>query len=503
MHTKLVMPGSWNFGDSLVSQVKVASAGIVGEDYRQLVKRAGEEAAYRFKHMKLAKDEIPLHLIAMGGKEVWGPNRNGDGFSRNILKENHQSFVKNARWYRNHKNKDKAISYGYVKEAYYNPEMERVELLVMLNATKEAAERNNGFVADREMEKLASNKDLAVSMACTVPHDICDACGNKARTRLDYCKEATCKEGYMGCFSKLAHVYDDGYMQHVMNISPSFFDISDVYRPACRTAHAGRAAYLEKSASWQGGHLTGSQLAETLGVIPPQDELLEQAKSAFEADQIKIAYFLSEVENAIEENANLAGDLLSNYVYVNPHRKAAFDQYDFGQSADAKNQHLRTLAEHGIVLPFDVFAEKIANVRDTLVVKSAKAQLPGIYTDMLNNGDILSFIRRNPFNPERLAAGHPRAVKFAQDNCRTVSLDPQYTQHQIYVAKLAELPCPKFVTLQKLAMDESDANRDGLNLARVYSMYKLGSFYLTARNPAQTNLTNYAGNLVREHYLSA
>jgi len=138
---------------------------------------------------------------------------------------------------------------------------------VALNATKEAAERNGNLIADKELEKLASGKDLAVSMACKVAYDICAGCGNKAKNRSEYCtgldEGGHCKRG--GVANKMTFVHGDGFVNHVDNPAPLvWFDISDVPRPADRIAYANG---IVKEA---GVHVRGgAALAEELGVTLP------------------------------------------------------------------------------------------------------------------------------------------------------------------------------------------------------------------------------------------
>jgi hypothetical protein len=169
---KTVSPSGWDFDCKISSLVKVASDGLRGNDRSDFIKRAsGSESIFlpMLDSVKFAADEEPVHLIALGASEYYGANRNGDGFKEACCKKYHDTFVKFARFFRNHKNKDHKISYGLVKASAYNPVMHRVELLVGLNKTAAAAERNGGFVADKELQKLASGKDLAVSMACFPP----------------------------------------------------------------------------------------------------------------------------------------------------------------------------------------------------------------------------------------------------------------------------------------------------------------------------------------------
>lgn len=166
------IPGdSWDFGEPPVALVKVARDGLVGRDRSAFIKRAGAAApAFLsiFDNVKFATDEEPIHLIALGAGEHWSANRNGDRFLEKELQNHHDTFVKHARFYRGHNNKPDSPSFGIVKASVYNDDMHRVELLVGLNKTKTAAERNGGFVADKELERLAKDGNLPVSMACVV-----------------------------------------------------------------------------------------------------------------------------------------------------------------------------------------------------------------------------------------------------------------------------------------------------------------------------------------------
>lgn len=163
---KIIIPRSWNLGDSIAYMVKRSRNGIIGSDYSALVKRANAEFSHKIRNIEFLNGEIPVHVIAMGSTEGYGPNRNGDGFKEASLQRYHDTFVKHARHYRHHRNKDEAKSYGIVKASFYNPDMKRVELLLALNGTKEAASANGGLVADKEREMLERGDDLPVSMAC-------------------------------------------------------------------------------------------------------------------------------------------------------------------------------------------------------------------------------------------------------------------------------------------------------------------------------------------------
>lgn len=166
---KVLPPGGYDFGEPITRLIKVASSGLRGNDLREFVKRAGHLFADQVNNLYLQPGDTPVHIIALGATEFYGPNRNGDGFKEASCKKYHPTFVKHARCYRNHQNKNPDKSYGYIKLSHYNERMRRIELLAIYNATKEAAARNGGLVADEEIEKIASGQDIPVSMACALP----------------------------------------------------------------------------------------------------------------------------------------------------------------------------------------------------------------------------------------------------------------------------------------------------------------------------------------------
>lgn len=166
---KIISPGSQEFGDAVATLIKIGSRGrVIGHDRSILEKRAGANILHEIDKIPHEPGEELIHLLAVGATEKFGANRNGDGFRAHVLQRTHPTFVKFGHFYRDHINKDPAKSYGLVKMSAYHEPMSRVELICALNATKEAAERNGGLVADREMEKLAKGDDIAVSMACAL-----------------------------------------------------------------------------------------------------------------------------------------------------------------------------------------------------------------------------------------------------------------------------------------------------------------------------------------------
>jgi len=77
---KVIQPGAQDFSEPVAALIKISSRGLLGADKQVLIKRAGAEFANKLQHIKFAKDEVPVHMIAIGATEDYGPNRNGDGF---------------------------------------------------------------------------------------------------------------------------------------------------------------------------------------------------------------------------------------------------------------------------------------------------------------------------------------------------------------------------------------------------------------------------------------
>jgi len=180
--TKIITPGSQDLGEPVAQLVKVSSRGLRGSDLDDFVKRASVQFIDKIASIKFGPGEVPIHLIALGSTEGYGPNRNGDGFREVVCKQYHPTFVKYARWFRDHCNKNPAKGRGIIKASDYNDKMRRIELLVALNGTKEAADRNGGLVADEEVEQLNRGKDIEVSMATRVSHDVCLLSGSLIET---------------------------------------------------------------------------------------------------------------------------------------------------------------------------------------------------------------------------------------------------------------------------------------------------------------------------------
>lgn len=478
MFIKLVSPAGWDFDAPTVAGIKIAAAGLRGADRAAFIKRASHVFLPFIDTIKFAADEEPVHLIALGASEAWGPNRNGDGFKEATLLSCHDTFTKYAKWYRNHKNKDPQQSYGVIKMSAYNPVMRRVELLVGLNKTAEAAERNGGLIADRELEKLARGEDIAVSMACRVPFDVCAGCGNKARTREEYCKEASCKYG--GCadnLTKIIKIGGDLFISHVDNPGPAFFDISDVFRPADRTAYGNRADWLQKLAS--DGDSDLAEMAKIAADIRPPVIVAMEQDAADQPEaialQIKLAHGLAAMPTSVVDvrrafAAEVQPNILAELNLTGDPTKTA--------------EALGALADEAIILPLREFAEMV-KAADSVAV--AALRLPGVYQRMIDDGSLVERIEQNPYAPtEKLASAKVReiATKYAPSH----SLDKMAVVRRCQLSVIRGLDAP---AVENTFYSEKTAGetRVAEELARAYAVYKLAALHRIAAFDSEFPLT--------------
>lgn len=390
-------------------------------------------------------------------------NRNGDGFRCLPLQKYHPTFVKHARWYRNHQNQDPSRSYGVVKLSYYHPEMHRVELIVGLNGTPQAAKRNGGLVADREMAKLANDQDIAVSMSCRVPKDVCSSCHNQARSRDEYCTEATCPHG--GLRDHITKVAEDGHVLHADNPIFTFFDISDVGRGADRVAFV-----LGRVKSAAGLRPGGAALAEMLQVGCPDEVALLDCPST------------------------LRPSLTALYKLALADRQAGQDPY--ATLADPSHRGLTlfsglpakegslpalgpklwsALAQRQVLLPPVPWLALQGQVK---AAQSVQRLLPGGYQRLLGRPDLETCLEGNPY---RVSDGPgqspgPAEQAWTAKAAGHYSLDRSALRGRIHLAVLRERAVPAWRTKSahlESCLDQASV-QNARRLAEAYTLYQVG-----------------------------
>ena len=474
---KIISPDSWNFGEPVVQQIPISSRGLVGNDFNGFVKRAGYSFANKIASMDIPEGCIPLHLIAMGATEAVGPNRNGDGFREETLKAAHPTFVKYAKFYRDHKNTDPSKSYGVVKLSHYNEDMKRVELLALLNGNEKVAKEHGGFVADKEIDRLSrSGNDLPVSMAVKIAYDVCVGCGNKARTPKEYCTENNCKMG--GCRNNLMTMTDSGLL-YVDNPLPCrFMDISHVKRGADPTAFAHVANYLEKCASGQ--VMGGAALAEAWRLDVGDDVPWSFGKyDPF----VKLARRVDQLERMMYHDVNR--EKVQNLARAFDSRVLEpLSRDDIGTPGSIKFAHtIQALRKHNIMLTLPEYIRQYDSEEsedlNEFTQKVAEC-LPGVFGRMVEDGTLIEYLDEN-LRHTSCSLGSTGYDRWAEGLQAGRSLSTEHIGTRLKYATLRGVQ-PKLVTSEKRA---SVIERDSIydQVAKSYAAHQL---VVMSQMPADT-----------------
>ncbi len=287
-------------------------------------------------------------------------------------------------------NQDTKKSYGKVRKSWYNEPLQRVESIIALNGNKEAAERNKGLVADKEMEMLESGKEIPVSQSVKVSFDLCSGCGHKAKSRKFYCDETTCKYG--GCKNHLGTVYEDGTHLFVENPCKDnkFFDLSNV----SRTRGADRTAFVTGKVAYDSNIVGGAELADQLGLTTPAYLISKEANNS-----LKVLRQLSSMENSVDDEFTPW--------YVVEETRGKLPELSKYATEEDKYQYLADTAEAGIILPPHVWLsictdaprEKCAEFWGTSRILS---------NNLLNNDDVYDILSSNALPEADIAT----AVKY-------------------------------------------------------------------------------------------
>ena len=191
-----------------------------------------------------------LYDRALGAGEIYGCNNNGDWFGKDDLIRCHHTFEKNAKLYRHHQNKDPRNAIGDVLASDYNDKLDTVDLIIRAPIEKIASDLD----AFENRGKL-----IQTSMGAKVPFDECSECGNKARTRAQYCHHLR---------FQMKRLMPSGRQVFARNPNPNFVDISMVVIRA-----APESAILRKIASLKSATMkkvdVGSGIGASRGAINP------------------------------------------------------------------------------------------------------------------------------------------------------------------------------------------------------------------------------------------
>lgn len=326
-----IIENSWDFGDDPSGQILSPYAG--------LSKHAGlhttdPELDEFLTKLKPEKDVSYVLVNALGSGDYFGSNRNGDYFPETELIKSYKTF-EGGHVFMHHVNKDPNKAVGTVPLAIFNPKMHRVELVLKLPHDK-----NSDF-----LDKIERGAPAAVSMGCKIWGDQCSlpSCGNIAKVKADYCEHI--KE-------QLKKIDPQTHIEICMiNLKPKFFDISQVNRPADRTAYA-----LAKVAN-EGFLEYNSPIADLPISVALADELGYNSDSTIKSASVvtkKIADIDKDVPaTEVMGTASLA-DIYNKFRKdVMPALRKSepvFHKDVLHEMADAPSESLSTLAAHGVIL---------------------------------------------------------------------------------------------------------------------------------------------------------
>lgn len=298
---KVIRP-SWNFEEPTSSLILFHRQGV---DYHWMKKSGSCFSREELDNLKPDPGTSLIQVNALGDFEFYGANRNGDAFleksavftfenpaqgnpKKLLIKcgncETHDTFVKFGKVYREHDHNCVTKSFGPVIKSAHNDRMKRVELIIQVP---------NDLFRD-ELHKIANNRadEVAWSMSCKVPYDICSYCGNKAPSIKDYCPHLK---------DQMLSLTKSGNVICAINEGMKFFDISQVRKPADRTALTMRkvaGVAIEPS---------GGELAYLLGLKTPNYLFRDHPKTAAHLDRINK---LAAIEKQIPVEINDSQELL-------------------------------------------------------------------------------------------------------------------------------------------------------------------------------------------------
>lgn len=263
-----------------------------------MLKKAADSRIDEFAAgIKPDANKIYVHILAMGAGEYYGANRNADYFPENNLEKYHDTFSTSpAHIFKHHINKNPDIAMGQVIFSIYNERMKRVEVIAWVDRQK-----GRDYV-----ERIERGEFPATSMACHTPFDTCSICGNKARSRQEYCVHLK---------TELGKILPDGRKVMAINDGPlRFFDMSFVFKPADVTS-----SVLQKVAfSKQEPVLSSTEYAEIEGLtekaasIKKLSELIKEVEGQVVGSSTSIQPILDRIKDPDD-------DVLKTLVHLDLH----------------------------------------------------------------------------------------------------------------------------------------------------------------------------------------
>jgi hypothetical protein len=454
------------FSSNLDFDFGIESAEII-TDSRQLTKRASENF---FDCTKVAKDQTPVHLIAVSAYEATGSNRNSDSFLESDCRKNHSCFTKAGRavhWH--HINKKDSPKYGDIYASHFNEKMKRVELMVGLDekSTKNA----------QVLDDLSKGKQVAFSMASKQAFDICSICNHKSfNGKNDRCEHIP---------DQLGEITKSGALVHMINPDPKWFEISLVSRPAERIGYSLRK--LNKQAS-DYSCVKQAYQDNDIGNFPdlviPADNPTISKKA-----QVKRVLLskLATIEKRVEAVAHgIVKDPKDKFIKEQASKLTSSDTLSPSTLEELRKQKpgtlFKVLADNGIVMGPEDFVKFLFEDRvDKDRVQGMKQHLPDVFSCLDNDdSDKGDAVNEETFEPE--SGSVPTGIKKLLAGLvgdHSLFSEPAHMR----VMRITIIGKPTKGLKASIPPEDRTKEAFDKNLAQVYASYKLAALnYLSDEN---------------------
>lgn len=431
-----------------------------------LTKAGADNSELRFEKTAGQTDAL---VIALGAYEGTGANRNGDIFKEAECLRNYKTFIKSGSkgkdgkydgraLNRHHKNKPEDPKYGNIKAASYNSKMKRIELVVGLDNDKCA----------EEIQKLAEGKQINVSMAAKVAFDKCTWCGHEAKTDNHRCEHIPVK---------LGEVNKRGEMCSMENISPRWFELSIVGRPA------DRIGMSLKLASDNGYIKTASDYKSLYpGFVVPDDEDNSFVRiSKYASEKRELVRKLAAMEKHIDGVLSAGPKSSKDKYMVEQKAKLKEGEHISDSTMEELRKHepaklLKALADQGIVFSPEDFikylfgSSKLHNASD--LFSKVKKHLPSIFSDLEEDGDdVVNEEKYEPSSSSLMPKGLLNVVKNLFEDHSLFDAPAHGRIMRITIVK-----SPSKVQLAKKE-DKGEVSKEASvrEIAKQYASYKLAA----------------------------
>lgn len=266
-----------------------------------------EELLAKLKTLVMNPKAVYVLFNALGSWESYGANSNQDAFEKKeLLPEDgstasgYKTFESRGNLYYFHANKDPSKASGKTPGSFWNPVMNRVEVLVEMAIDKNAD----------TLSKVERGIPVPCSMGTSVFADRCSWCSNIAPTRREYCDHI---------LNQLGHIREDGLVCCMMNIRPVFFDLSIISvgadKSAWSLAKVASAGYIQNVNSDSAYNdfmyeaSTKSNFRQRLQKVAGLPPSVQMAELAYEPEKQAVVRKVSDIDKVIPGNLTAAPGL--------------------------------------------------------------------------------------------------------------------------------------------------------------------------------------------------